>query len=53
MRISAIQVLMGMKQSAEAQTSTEATAIIAKIDALMIQIKAKETNDMIKGMLGE
>lgn len=53
MRISAIQVLMGMKQSAEAQTSEEATAIITKIDAVIVQVKATETNDMIKGMLGE
>ncbi len=53
MRISAIQVLMGMKQSAEAQASEEAKAIINKVDAVIVQVKATETNDMIKGMLGE
>lgn len=51
MRISAIQVLMGMKQAAEAQTSEDAKSVVGKIDAVIIQVKATETNDMIKGML--
>ena len=53
MRLSAIQVLMGLRQSAELVDSDEARSVVSRIAAIMDEIKASETNGMIKGMLGE
>lgn len=53
MRISAIQVLSGIRQVSEAKDSEEARALVTRIKAILEEVKAKETNDMIKGMLGE
>lgn len=53
MRLSAIQVLNGLRQSAEAIQTDEAKQIVEKIVAIVSEVKEKETNDMIKGMLGE
>jgi len=48
MRLSAIQVLMGMKQTAD-----PAGEVAKRVDAIITEVKASETNEMIKGMLGE
>ncbi|MFM1876707.1 MAG: hypothetical protein RL266_2444 [Bacteroidota bacterium] len=53
MRLSAIQVLNGLRQSAEALATNEAKQLEQEISAIVSEVKAKETNDMIKGMLGE
>ena len=54
MRLSSIQVLMGLKQSADAQESSdEAKSMASRISTIIDTVKGKETNDMIKGMLGE
>ena len=53
MRLSAIQVLMGLRQSSEIVESDDAKAVTTQIDEIINEIKAKETNAMIKGMLGE
>ena len=53
MRLSAIQVLMGMRQSAEVVDSAEANAVVTQIEAITEEIKQTETNGMIKGMLGD
>ncbi|MCF8275278.1 MAG: M1 family peptidase [Flavobacteriales bacterium] len=53
MRLSSLQVLMGLRQSAEAQDSAEAKSLVETIASVIDEVKAKETNDMIKGMLGE
>jgi aminopeptidase N len=48
MRLSAIQVLMGINQTADP------TGEVAKrVDTIITQVKSSETNQMIKGMLGE
>lgn len=52
MRLSAIQVLAGIQQGAEADAATNA-ALIAKVKEVMAEVRAKETNEMIKGMIGE
>lgn len=52
MRLSAIQVLAGMKQSAEADPANNAQ-LLPRVNAIMDQVKANETNEMIKGMLGQ
>jgi len=53
MRLSSLQVLMGLKQSAEAQESSEAKTMATRIGAVIAKVKATESNEMIKGMLGE
>ncbi len=53
MRLSAIQVLMGLKQTAEYNEAEEAKAIVTRISGILEEIKSKETNGMIKGMLGD
>ncbi|MFT4982790.1 MAG: hypothetical protein ACI9UR_002668, partial [Bacteroidia bacterium] len=53
MRLSAIQVLMGLKQSAELEDSDAARSVVSRIAGIMVEIKATESNDMIKGMIGE
>jgi aminopeptidase N len=53
MRLSAIQVLMGLKQSAELVDSDAARSVVSRIAEIMVEIKATESNDMIKGMIGE
>jgi aminopeptidase N len=52
MRLSAIQVLAGIQQGAEADAATNA-ALLAKVKEVMTEVRAKETNEMIKGMIGE
>jgi hypothetical protein len=52
MRLSAIQVLAGIQQGAEADATTNAS-LIAKVKQVMTEVRAKETNEMIKGMIGE
>lgn len=53
MRLSAIQVLNGLRQSAEIIEAPEAKQMLETIAATLTEVRAKETNDMIKGMLGE
>ena len=53
MRLSAIQVLNGLRQTAEGSEAEEAASIAEEITAIMSIVREKETNDMIKGMLGE
>ncbi|MGB1316730.1 MAG: M1 family metallopeptidase [Flavobacteriales bacterium] len=53
MRLSSIQVLMGLRQSAELVDSDDARSVVTRIAGIMDEIKATESNDMIKGMLGE
>jgi len=53
MRLSSIQVLMGLRQSAEAQESAEAKDMATRIASMIDKVKSTETNEMIKGMLGE
>jgi aminopeptidase N len=52
MRLSAIQVLAGMQQKAEGDAANSA-ALLSKLNEVMAEVKAKETNEMIKGMLGQ
>ncbi|MCF8459705.1 MAG: M1 family peptidase [Flavobacteriales bacterium] len=53
MRLSSLQVLMGMQQSAEAQDSEAAKSMVTRIKSVIEKVKATESNEMIKGMLGE
>ena len=53
MRLSAIQVLNGLRQNAEGAESEEAKAIVEAIKTVMSEVRESETNEMIKGMLGE
>ena len=53
MRLSAIQVLNGLRQTAESIDLEEANSLVGQISGIMAEVKASETNDMIKGMLGE
>jgi hypothetical protein len=53
MRLSAIQVLSGIRQSAEASESTEALELLDRINSVMNEVREKETNAIILGMLGE
>ncbi|MCB9186689.1 MAG: M1 family peptidase [Flavobacteriales bacterium] len=53
MRLSAIQVLNGLRQVAETSQTEEATTMLAEISTIMAEVRASETNEMIKGMLGE
>ena len=53
MRLSSLQVLMGLRQSAEAQESEDAKSMVSRISTIIETVKSTETNDMIKGMLGE
>jgi aminopeptidase N len=53
MRLSAIQVLNGLRQVAETVESPEATVMLSQISSIIKEVKATETNDMVKGMLGE
>lgn len=52
MRLSAIQVLAGMMQAAEADPAAN-TELLPRVTAILAKVKATETNEMIKGMLGE
>lgn len=52
MRLSGIQVLAGMQQVAEADQANNA-AMLARVKGIMDKVRATETNEMIKGMLGE
>jgi aminopeptidase N len=51
MRLSAIQVLAGMQQMAESDSGNG--QLLAKVTEVMSEVRLKETNEMIKGMLGE
>lgn len=53
MRLSAIQVLNGLRQAAEGQESEEAAGLASDIKTIMDTVREKETNDMIKGMIGD
>ena len=53
MRLSAIQVLNGLRQTAESIDVEEANNLVSEISAVMDEVRAKETNQMIKGMIGE
>jgi len=54
MRMSSIQVLSAIRQSAENLTEdAEAQNLVEKIAAVLKTVKEKETNDMVKGMLGD
>jgi hypothetical protein len=44
---------MGMQQSAEAQDSEAAKSMVTRIKSVIEKVKATESNEMIKGMLGE
>ena len=52
MRLSSLQVLMGLQQSASGQDSDAARSMVTRIKTVIDKVKATETNDMIKGMLG-
>jgi aminopeptidase N len=52
MRLSAIQVLMGLRQSAEVVDSPEAKSLTERIGMIVEKVKASESNAMIIGMLG-
>jgi aminopeptidase N len=52
MRLSSLQVLMGMQQSAEGQDSEAAKSMVTRIKSVIEKVKATESNEMIKGMLG-
>lgn len=53
MRLSAIQVLNGIRQTAEPIEVDEAQSLVTKINEVMDEVRSKETNSMIKGMIGE
>ena len=53
MRLSAIQVLSGLRQVAESVETEEGASVLTEIKAVLDEVRATETNDMIKGMLGE
>ena len=53
MRLSAIQVLNGMRQTAEPIDVEEAKTLVTEINAVLDEVREKETNAMIKGMIGE
>ncbi|MBI1289359.1 MAG: M1 family peptidase [Flavobacteriales bacterium] len=53
MRISAIQVLAGIQKVSESQESDDAKALVSRIKGVLDEVRAKETNEMIRGMLGE
>lgn len=53
MRLSAIQVLNGLRQTAEPIDVDEAKSLVTDISAIMDEVRLKETNEMIKGMIGE
>jgi aminopeptidase N len=53
MRLSAIQVLNGMRQTAEPIDVEEAKTLVTQINAVLGEVREKETNAMIKGMIGE
>lgn len=53
MRLSAIQVLNGLRQTAESIDVEEAKSLVSEISAIMDEVRAKETNQMIKGMIGD
>ncbi|MCF8257767.1 MAG: M1 family metallopeptidase [Flavobacteriales bacterium] len=52
LRLSAIQVLAGMQQTAEADPANNAD-LLPRVKAIMDKVKATETNEMIQGMLGK
>ena len=51
LRLSAIQVLAGMKQSAESDPENN-VALLTRVSEVMDAVKDNETNEMIRGMLG-
>ncbi len=53
MRLSAIQVLSGMRQSAETVGSEDAQKLLTSINSVMNKVRETEQNDMIIGILGE
>ena len=53
MRLSAIQVLNAVRQSAEAVEAEDAKVIVSEIGSIMSEVRTSETNEMIKGMIGE
>jgi len=53
MRLSAIQVLNGLRQVAESVETEDGASVLGEIKAVLDEVRATETNDMIKGMLGE
>lgn len=52
MRLSGIQVLAGMQQAAEADPENSGE-LLTRVSAILDKVRASETNEMIKGMLGE
>lgn len=53
MRLSAIQVLNGLRQTAEPIDVDEAKSLVTDISAIMDEVRVKETNEMIRGMIGK
>jgi aminopeptidase N len=53
MRLSAIQVLNGLRQTAEPIDVEDAKAVVNEIKSIMDEVRVRETNQMIKGMIGE
>lgn len=53
MRLSAIQVLNGLRQAVESAETEESASVLAEIKTIMDEVRANETNDMIKGILGK
>ena len=52
MRLSAIQVLNGLRQSAERSEDADAKSLAQKIEAVITRVKQTESNSMILNMLG-
>ena len=53
MRLSAIQVLSGMRQKAETSDDPNALELVEGITKVMDRVRETETNGMIKGMIGD
>jgi aminopeptidase N len=53
MRLSPIQVLNGLRQNAEPIDVEEAKTLVNQINQVMDEVRSKESNQMIKGMIGE
>ena len=52
MRISAIQVLNGLRQVSENSDNPSALKVVEKVNAVMDKVRATETNGMILNMIG-
>lgn len=52
MRLSAIQVLNGIRQSAEKSTEDQADKVAAKVNGFISKVKESETNTMILNLVG-